>query len=44
MCPKRELNTRSKNDKGIFPITKFSFDAEHNEYIFLKIKGLNIGG
>jgi len=30
---KRELNTRSKNDKGIFPITKFSFDAERNEYI-----------
>ncbi len=27
------MDTRSQNDKGIFPITKFSFDAEHNEYI-----------
>jgi len=27
------MDTWSQNDKGIFPITKFSFDAEHNEYI-----------
>ena len=33
------MNTRSKNDKGIFPITKFSFDAERNEYICPQGKG-----
>ena len=27
------MDRRNQNDKGIFPITKFSFDAEHNEYI-----------
>ena len=27
------MDTRGQNDKGIFPITEFSFDAERNEYI-----------
>jgi len=34
------MDTRSKNDKGIFPITKFSFDAERNEYIYPQGKRL----
>ena len=38
------MNTRSKNDKGIFPITKFSFDAERNEYICPQGKGQTPGG
>ena len=38
------MNTRSKNDKGIFPITKFSFDAERNEYICPQGKRLKYWG
>jgi len=44
MYSKRKLNTRSKNDKGIFPITKFSFDAERNEYICPQGKRLKYWG
>ena len=43
MYSKRKLNTR-KNDKGIFPITKFSFDAERNEYICPQGKRLKYWG
>ena len=38
------MDTRSQNDKGIFPITKFSFDAERNEYICPQGKRLRYRG
>jgi len=34
------MDTRSQNDKGIFSITKFKFDAKRNEYICPKGKEL----
>jgi hypothetical protein len=38
------MDTRGQNDKGIFPITEFSFDAERNEYICPQGKRLEYRG
>jgi len=38
------MDTRGQNDKGIFPITAFSFDAKHNEYICPQGKRLKYRG
>lgn len=38
------MDTRSQNDKGIFTITKFNFDAERNEYICPQGKRLKYWG